>query len=494
MGNPIGRIPNRGIIDRIVGVFSTPKASPKETLGAAGFSVQGGYLVTNERNPKLQGQERYRTFSDILANVSIVAAGTRYFANLVAKAGWQIEPAESELFTAAQREQAVILAEKVEDMLYDLEQPWPRVVRRASLFKFYGFSIAEWTAKRRQDGLIGMLDIAARPQSTIERWVVDVTGAVQVVVQRSPQTQEEIELPRGKLVYAVDDSLSDTPDGMGLLRHLVEPAERLARYQVLEGVAFDTELRGIPVIYGPLQEIRNDTTMTPQEKAAALGFGEKFIQKHQRNAEMGIFFDSAVYRGQDDAASPSSARKWSLELVQGTGSGTAEVAVAIERLNREMARIIGVEGLLLGGEKVGSMALSQDKSQNFALNVDSTLTELSEVFRRDIVMPIFMLNGWDIALMPTLKTDHTQYRDVEQITRSLVDLASAGAVLAPDDPAIDAVRDLLGLPRPPEIDLVDAAGTRSDESDEQDEPADDPEQPTDDEIEEEVDSTDELEP
>lgn len=461
MANPVNRIVNRGNLDRFAGIPENTKTTPTVTIGAPGFQISSGQIVTQERNSKLIGDARYRTYSDILANVSIVAAGVRYFTNLVAKAGWIVEPAESETFTEAEREEALLRAEQVESMLYDMEQPWSRIVRRAAGYKFYGFSVAEWTAKRRDDGLIGLLDIAARPQATIDRWGVDKTGSVVSIVQRSPQTGEEIVLPRGKCVYAVDDSISDSPEGMGLLRHLVEPAERLQRYQLLEGIAFDTELRGIPVIYAPLEEIQKDPTMSAEQKLAATTFCNTFLSKHARTTDLGLMFDSSVYRSDDDAQSPSSAKKWWVELVQGNGSGTVEVATAIERLNREMARIMGVEGLLLGGEKVGSMALSQDKSQNFALTVDSTLTELAEVFTRDILVPIFILNGWDEQMVPTLKTDQTQYRDVEQITRALADMAQSGAMMAPGDPAIDAVRDLLGIPRPPEVDLIEQSGIRT---------------------------------
>lgn len=470
MANPISRVPNQGNLDRVISpaAATTPGKVPSQTYGAPGFQVIGGYLASNEKNSKLDGTERYRTFSDILANVSIVAAGTRYFSNLVAKSGWIFEPAESDSFSAADQAKAKEYAELIEHMTGDMEQPWSRIVRRASLYKFYGFSLAEWTAKRRDDGLIGMLDVATRPQSTIERWSVDRVGTVQSVIQRSPQDSREIAIARGKLVYALDDTLSDSPEGIGLLRHLAEPAERLQRYQLLEAFGFDTELRGIPIIYAPLTEINDDDSMTAAQKGAAVAWAKDFLQNHARSTETGVMFDSAVYTGEDDAASPSSTRKWELNLVQGSGSGTAEVAVAIERLNREMARIMGVEGLLLGGEKVGSMALSQDKSQNFALIVDSTLTELADVFRRDWVRPIFILNGWDERLMPSLKCDQVQYRDIEQVTRALTDLATAGSPLEIDDPAVDTVRDLLGLPRPPELteeQVAAQAGIRSENSD-----------------------------
>ena len=124
------------------------------------------------------------------------------------------------------------------------------------------------------------------------------------------------------------------------------------------------------------------------------------------------------------------------------------MARAIERINLEMARVLGTEGLLLGGDGRGSLALSKDKSHNFSLIIDSTLQELADSAKQDLVAPLFELNGWDLDDMPSPKTEATRYRDVEEVTRALQDMAQAGAILAPDDPVIKEVRGLLGLSDP----------------------------------------------
>jgi hypothetical protein len=130
------------------------------------------------------------------------------------------------------------------------------------------------------------------------------------------------------------------------------------------------------------------------------------------------------------------------------------MAMAIERLNREMARVLGVEHLLLGSDSAGSFALSKDKTQSFGLIVASTLQEIKETFQSDFLVPLFELNGWDFDLMPTFKVEQIQYRDIEQVTTALRDMATAGATLMPDDPAINEVRDLLGLSHAPEMEVL----------------------------------------
>ena len=121
------------------------------------------------------------------------------------------------------------------------------------------------------------------------------------------------------------------------------------------------------------------------------------------------------------------------------------MATAIERINREIARVLGVEAIILGDGDAGSYALSRDKTNQFSLTVDSTLQELAEGFEDDLLTPLWQLNGWPIEAMPSLKPEAVQYRDIEQVTAALRDMANAGAVLDPDDPAINEVRALLGL-------------------------------------------------
>ena len=107
------------------------------------------------------------------------------------------------------------------------------------------------------------------------------------------------------------------------------------------------------------------------------------------------------------------------------------------------------------GNRTGSHALSKDKTQSFGLIVDSCLKELKETYQKDFLDPLWELNGWDEALKPTFKIEKIQYRDIEQITGALEQLARAGAPLGIDDPATNEVRSLLGLSDAPEMDLTD---------------------------------------
>ncbi len=422
-------------------LFNRKKPAATASQGVTGMQIVGGYVVDGEKTPQLVDAERYKTFSDVLVNTSIVAASVRYFLNLTGKSSWTFTPSEAD--------KGGKYAELAEQML--LEDPltsWTRIVKRACMYRFYGFSTQEWVARRRPDGIITFADISPRAQSTIGRWDVEDDGTVIGVEQINPNNGQAIYLPRNKLVYLVDDTLNASPAGMGLFRHLVEPAARLKRLQGLEMIGFENDLRGIPVGRAPYAELAAkvaDGSITADQAKAVLKPIEEFLKRHVKNPALGIALDSSVYVTDDEKSTPSGAPKFGLELMQGGPTSLEYTATAITRINKELARILGTEGIILGDGQAGSMALSKDKSQQLSLTVDGALEEIAYGFRDDLLWTLWQLNGWPEETMPEMKAAASAFKDAEQVTAALRELATAGATLMPGDPAINEVRAMLGV-------------------------------------------------
>lgn len=452
----------------LTGFRGSTAVRPMDTAGAAVEDLNGtGYIVTREKSYKLRGRQRYITYADLLTNTTIVAAGVRYFLNLIANAEWTWQPAMDEKGEVLDGAQEV--ADFVKDVFNDMESSWSKVVRRAARFRFQGFSWQEWTAKMREDGRIGFLDIEPRPCSSIERWDTDRGNSVLGVTQYVAG-QPEVYLPRGKALYLVDDVLEDSPEGTGLLRHLVRAAERLRGYEELEELAFETDLRGIPIGRAPLKEMRDAHNkgegtpgyLTVEQIKKARSAVDNFVKNKLLNKAKGAVLDSETYEGTtvDGNRSPSSVRKWDVELLKGEAQGQTEVAAAIQRLNQEMARLLGVEHLMLGSDGTGSLALIGGKLSSFFLVVSSTLGEVAEAVDRDLVGVVCALNGISKELWPKAVPAEIDVNDVQAVAAVLRDLATAGATLNPDDPAINAIRSRVGLPPappPPELDEADQA-------------------------------------
>jgi hypothetical protein len=438
---------------------STALGTSMSTANEA-YGMAGGETLWTDRELNLVGQARFDEFDRMVRDISIIAAGVRLFLNLLANAVWTVNPPED--LPEAQQAEAQGYADLAYDMLYDMTSSWSTVVKKAAGFRLQGFSIMEWTAKLREDGAIGLLDIEHRPQRTITKWKRDKSGTVESVFQRVPG-RPEVELPRAKIVYAVDDTLTDHPEGVGLFRHLATTAARLRTFLDLEEVGFETDLRGIPVARAPLSELKKEVEDSGPEGSEARAKAEsrrvgmlrpmrEFIEKHIRNKKTGVLLPSETFmaKATDGAQTPSSVAKWTLELLTGDAQSFAEVAAAVKEMKQDLARILGTEHLLLGSDGAGSLALARSKVGTFYLTVTSTLLDLLEVFDRDVLDPISELNGWPEELRPQMGVNEISDRDIEQVLDALAKLAQAGAPMMPGDPAEGEIYDLLGLTRPPE--------------------------------------------
>jgi hypothetical protein len=442
------------------------KAAPTQTLGTArtsGNNVVGegaGTFDEPDRELNLVGTRRFDEYERMVRDVAIVGAGVRLFLNLISNAVWTVNPPED--LPEGQLDAAQKIADEAYDDLFGMTTSWSSVVRKTAAFRLQGFSIQEWTAKKTEDGRIGFLDVEHRPQRTITRWNRDVGGTVESVVQRVPG-HADVVLPRSKIVYAVDDTLTDSPEGVGLFRHMVKTSNRLEMFLALEEIGFTTDLRGIPIARAPLHELRQDVLDAGPDGSAARAAAEarrnqllqplrNFLDKHVRNEKTGMMFSSDTYlaTGVDKATTPSSVPKWNIELLNGESQSFEAMAGAVRRMNQELARILGVEHLLLGDDGGGSLALARSKVGTFYLTVTSTLLDLLEIYDRDLLAPWSELNGVPEELRPQMGVNEISDRDIEQVLDSLAKLAQAGAPLMPDDPAVGEIYDLLGLTRPPE--------------------------------------------
>lgn len=443
--------------------FDRTSVTPTKPQGVSGTGYFGGFVSTRERNPSLIGQQKYTTLDELVRNQATVAASVRYILEMTSHASWAFDPIDD-------TDEAKKYAEKTEEMLTrSLVTPWHRIVRRAATYRFYGFSLQEWIGKRSKEGLFVLHDIQARPQRTIIRWDVRETGELRGVGQESIHDGLERYLPRGKLMYLVDDALDDSPEGLGLLRQIAEPARRLMRYEQLEGFDYETTLKGMPIGRVPLSRLRDAVkagTMTPEEMEARIFPIKNVVENHIRTANLGAVLDSITWMGQGENAQPSNIYQYDLDVVKGEVTANAQKAIgeAIIRLQWDIARICGTESLLIGANGRGTHALSADKTTSLLMMVDGMLQDIAAVVHADIVLPFFRMNGWPEDLAPRPQTDAVQYRNISEITKALLDMAQAGAVLDPDDPAIAIVRRAVGLPRPPEVNRAAEAAIQAAEA------------------------------
>jgi hypothetical protein len=435
-----------GIMASLRKVFSGGDAVAVGHPGSGDYASMEYY--SRDDAPWRPGLSTYRR---LVHDVTVVATGVRAFLDLAAAAHWE--------FAAAEADPDGKYAELAQQALTsDPATSWAYVVKRAVMYRFYGFSLQEWTARRREDGVVTFADVAPRPQETVSRWETRADGYLVGAWQQVPRG--EVLIPRERLLYLADATLTSHPAGTGLLRHAVREAERLDKYKRLEAHGFEADLRGVPVARAPLTLLREAETagsLTPEERAAALRPVREFLKHSLRGPRLGVLLDSATYASRDDAAKPSSVPHWNLDVVRGGSSSQPEVAAAVRRSTLELAQLLGIEQFLLGDKSGGSFALSADKSAALHLQVNSVLREVADAVSGDLVWRLWQLNGWPEAAMPVVAVEQVKHRDVSVVAKALKDLAAAK--LAPDDRAVRDVRSLLGVSPPPAFDTSAAVGS-----------------------------------
>ncbi len=427
----------------------TPNNKPN---GGDGVQAYGGYLQSPEQSHELQGSRKWVTYANA-RNTAIVATGLRYSLGLLAGTTWHAEPNPRGGRDAARAvdivDQGLINAQ--------LPRPWSAVVRKAALYKFDGFSLHEWTTSRRSDGMIVFADIAHRPQYTIERWNKPSEKMPWDAVEQLTKNGNRWTIPRGRMFYCVDDTLTDSPDGVGLMRHIVDLVRKLGVYEGLEGLAFQTDLRGMPIGRAPIKDLIADATAASGSTASSI---EAYVRDRTaalREALQGIvkspdklqylLFDSTTYRNADQSA-VSDVQKWAFDLLKGESNGLPEIAAAIGRVQLEISRVLGIEFAMVGGnDSAGSHGMHTDKTDVFAQNLQTTLTEVADFATNDLARVLVGLNGLDPeTCTPRLVAEPISTEAIESVCRALATLAQAA--LQPDDPAIPVIRARMHLPVP----------------------------------------------
>lgn len=464
-----------GYLGNIFG-FGAKPAPPTSPNGGDGVQAYGGYLVSDERRPELVAPRKWITYANAY-NTAVIATGIRYRSGLLGGAKWHADPNPR---GGADAQRAVDI---VQQGLIDaqMSRPWNAVVRKASLYTFSGFSLFEWTIRRRpDDGMVVFSELGHRPQHTIDRWNKPSEQEPWDAVHQLTHAGNSFVIPRNRLLYCWDDLLTDQPDGVGLLRHVIELVRRLNVYEGLEGLGLETDLRGMPVGRAPIKALK-------AEAESKLGSGATEAQinayvdtriANLRNALANIvkspeklqylLLDSSTYVGADPNTI-SSVQRWAVDLLQGGAAGLQEVDKAIQRLQQEIARVLGIEFALMGGGSSGSRAMHADKTSMLNMSLQTTLTEIGAFATRDLVWPLVALNGLDPdTCAPTLVAEPIAMDDVVAVCQALQALGASG--LAPDAPAWPVLYDRMGLPwEPPSPEMMgavpDGGGPTGDEQD-----------------------------
>lgn len=467
--NPMGRGSTKAALAAATAV------AKKGATGTDGFWAPGGFIVSGERDPKLQNRQKWVSYDNLPANVAIVMGALNITLTLAGGVKW----------TLTQNKNGGRAARKCMDLVQDglidarMDKPWRNVVRRHYMKKFRGFAMHAKSWRVDSKGRQVYAGLEHRPQWTIERWIQAAEGEPwTAVVQRGRSGKEFPPIAREDLFYSVEDGISGEPDGLGLFRALVKLANTLEGLEQLERIGFDTDMRGTPIGRAPLAKLAQETVTfggCAQDDQAAIKayvqgqvkFLDDLLQNHLVTKDRSILFDSAVYNSQatDGSLTPTAVYEWGLDTVKTAISGMPELGAAIARVTRLMAILMNAEWLLLGSEDSGgTYNMHANKTAMMGLAINGGLDDIADDANRDLVWPLVARNGFNPETdAPKLEHEPIPTESILAAAQALVLIQQAG--LRPDDKAGDVIRARADLPAAPKVDpaLLQAPRARAPE-------------------------------
>jgi hypothetical protein len=339
-------------------------------------------------------------------------------------------------------------------------KPWPQIVRKAAMYRPLGFSIHATAMRRRKDGMVVYAEIEHRPQHTIERWLraaEDERLPISGVVQRSHQTGKTFDIALDECFYCVDDTLTDGPEGVGLLRHVIEHVRRLGILEKMEGSALIRDMGGMPIGRAPIAELKaqlgteNEATINAKLAEAVQNL-RAIMDNRNKTPEQAMYLllDSSTYRDPD--GTPTAVAKWALEIVRSETANMAQTDVTIRRIELQIARVLGIEFALMGADGAGSYAQHEDKTSMFATNLQTTLNELGWFATMQLARRLIARNGLDPdTACPRLIAEPISTEAILTATQALANISVAGGALPMDWAGFDVLLQRLRLPKRPEM-------------------------------------------
>jgi hypothetical protein len=421
--------------------LSKPKA--KQEIGVAGLNTRTGDIRADEFLTELKGKRGIKKYQEMLDNSAIIGAIMYALQQTLRDVKIKIEGEDE----AGEK----FLREVLEDMDHTLDDH----VAEAISYLGYGFSWFETVYKKRvgdtddpktnskfTDGLIGIKKIACRAPWTVQEFEVDeMSSEVLGIKQDNYWGKPAIYIPCNKSVYYRTTTLNNDPSGRSILRNAYQSYTYLKRIQELEAIAVEREWNGIPIARLPSEYLASDASA---EQIAVRQQMEKILRDVKMNEQGYVLIPSDRYR--DSEGKPYDMYLVELELMTAKGTRAIDTDRVIKRYEHDIARSILAEFIMLGSTGTGSYALSKTKTDLFLRSMESYINYIVDTLNKQLVEPLWKLNGMDLATMPKFVAGDVAPHDLKEIAAFLRNLNGAEISIADDPEAVGALMEIAELP------------------------------------------------
>lgn len=403
-------------------------------IGRIGQKRYGGVFY-EEFLRDLQGIKGIKTYQEMANNDDTVGAILFAIKMLIRHAQWNVEPGGD---TAKDKE----AAEFVESCMNDMQSTWTDTISEILSFLTYGWSFHEIVYKRRMgksrnkktnskysDGLIGWQKLPIRAQDTLYQWEYDNKDNLIGMTQQPPPDYGLFTIPLKKALLFRTESAKDNPEGRSILRNAYRPWYFKRRIQEIEAIGIERDLAGLPVIYGPEGV---DLWAEDEETKKTLEALTSMVKNIRRDEYEGMVLPGG----------------FKFELVSTGGSRQFDTNAIINRYDTKIAMTVMADFLMLGHNKVGSFALSSDKTELFSVAISSFLDVICETFNSQGIPALIDINGDHfngITDYPKMTHGEIEEVSIKEAGQFIKDMIGVG-VLIPDDGLEDYIREIGHLP------------------------------------------------
>jgi hypothetical protein len=414
-------------------------------VGVSGLRVSDG-RIDDELHARLRGPEALKLYREMSDNDAIIGTILHLSRTWLTQTSWHIAPSDEA------SEEARAWAEFVDTCRDDMSHTWADFIAELLSFIIYGFSLYEVCYKRREghstdptrrsrysDGYIGWRKFAVRSQDSIDSWVFDEDQGIRGAMQLHPDTGQRILLPIEKCLLFRTMTGTNSPKGKSFLRNSVRSYLMLKRIQEIRAIGIERDIAGLPVIQAPPELF--DVSGTPTQIAAnrkVLDGLLDTVTAIRRDEREGLVIPSSI--------GPDGPTGWKLDLLNSGGTRQFNIDGTIRDLQADIARTFLAEFVLVG-DKGGSYAMVDSKTNTFAVSLRSILNAVCEVVNRYAVARLCAINGCPPDLVPALRVGDVAALPLKDVAAFVLQMSQAGMLMYNKETE-RWVRSQIGMPEP----------------------------------------------
>jgi len=454
-----------------------PDDEPLVELGAMGLRRAGGQ-VTEEFLVDLQGTRAAQVYREMSDNDPVVGGILFAIEMIPRQIDWMVEP-------GGVSAQDAELADFVFGCMHDMATPWVEFIAEVLSMMRFGFAPHEVVYKHRggpdpgttvgvtdgierplppskfNDGKLGWAKLPIRAQESVFSWVwddsADGNGELIAMTQQPPPDYIERTIPLSKLLLFRTTTHKGNPEGRSVLRNAYRPWYYKRSIEEIEAIGIERDLAGLPVAKIPRRLFSANATT---EERAALAQWTKTVRDVRRDSLEGIVIPVEY----DKDGHPL----YEFELLTTGGTRQIDTNAVIGRKNVEIATTVLADFILLGHEKVGSFALASSKTKLFSVALGGWLDMVVAVLNEQAIPRLLAVNGLTVENPPRIAYGDLESVDLADLAVYLKTLSETGFPLYPNDPLMEHLLNVAGLPQPPDgfedREMPDADGDGLDDS------------------------------